>query len=196
MTARSSSFAFQLIYPPCLSRAPERPSAASSRSQLHLNTKKTMRPNKLSSYQVRQNSGMAIAAVADRGTDKGTDSDPVHQFRQLKLAWEEACPGGVEGVEAGTPDIRDMATRPAEVYYTLNMGMLVEEAAGNRKNRVPGVGTTCSPEGWRWDPPHYMQVESNLKDNRTFQGGAVVLIGVAMTIGHRAYSVGKHGLGM
>ena len=95
MIARSSSSPFQLIYPPCLSRAPERPSVASSRSQLHLNTKKTTRPSKISSWEVRHNSGVAIAAAADRGTDKGIDSDPVHQVRQLKLVWEEACPAGL-----------------------------------------------------------------------------------------------------
>lgn len=59
-------------------------------------------------------------------------------------------------MEVGIPDIRDMATRPVEVYYTLNMGHVVEEAAGIRKNRAPGTGMTRFPEGWHWGPPHYM----------------------------------------
>lgn len=96
---------------------------------------------------------------------------------------------------AGIPDIRDMATRPVEVYYTLNMGIAVEEAAGNRKNRVPGADMVRLPEGCRYGPPHCVWV-SNLKDNRTFQGGAGVVLGPATTIGHTTYSVGKHGLGM
>ena len=62
---------------------------------------------------------------------------------------------GVEWVEVGIPDTRDMATRPVEVRYTLNAVIVVaEEAAGNRKNRAPGTGRARLSE--ERHPPHCM----------------------------------------